>query len=190
MTEARHDATDYEEVIDTPEEEAPAAEQTEQEPDYKALYEQAEAEKSQLKDKALRYAAECENVRRRAEKEKANARDYAVESFARDMTEALENLYRALGSVEGKEITVDLATSLIEGLESTKKDVSAALERSGVKRIHPAGEPFDHNFHQAVSQAPSDDHAPGTVIEVFRSGYTIKDRLLRPAMVVVSTAKE
>ncbi|MET0155264.1 MAG: nucleotide exchange factor GrpE [Rickettsiales bacterium] len=157
--------------------------------DYRALYERAEREKSQFHEKALRYAAECENVRRRSEKEKANARDYAIESFARDMTEAMENLYRALESVEGREPTADVAASLLEGVETTKKDVAAAFERCGVRRIFPKGEAFDHNFHQAVAQTPTDEAEAGTVLEVFRSGYVIKDRLLRPAMVAVATAK-
>jgi molecular chaperone GrpE len=161
----------------------------EAEPDYKALLDAAEREKQELRDKVLRYAAECENVRRRAERETANARDYAVESFARDMAAVLENLFRAEESVEGKAQDADFAASLAEGVTATRKEMESALARHGVKRVLPVGEKFDHNLHQAVTQAPSEEYAPGTVTAVCQSGYTLKGRLLRPALVVVAAEK-
>lgn len=165
--------------------------ETEQQPetldaaDVAAAYENGsgDAEKDELREQMMRFAAECENLRRRSEKEVAVARDYAIESFAKDMADVLENLIRALDSAnpDGD------SAPLIEGVDITRREMMQAFERHHIRRISPLGEKFDHNYHQAVaSKAPQNKEPAGTVLEVYQNGYTIKDRLLKPAIVVVA----
>ena len=145
----------------------------------------AEAEINELRDKLLRAVAEAENVRRRAEKEKADAANYAVTGFARDMLAVGDNLHRALEALpEGADLP-DSVKNLIEGVKMTDRELHNIFERHGIKKIDPQGEPFDHNHHQAMFEAPTED-PNGTVIQVMQVGYKIKERLLRPAMVGVS----
>lgn len=154
---------------------------------YETAAQEADAtidpEKEELREQMMRFAAECENLRRRSERDIAAARDYAVESFAGDMADVLENLIRALDSAaSGSDIS-----TLVEGVDMTRKAVVSAFERQHIRRVHPLGEKFDHNFHQAVARKPAENGEDlGTVIEVYQSGYTIKDRLLKPAIVVVA----
>lgn len=135
-----------------------------------------------LNDKLLRAMADAQNTRRIAEIDIKKAKDYAVESIARDMVSVLENLYRALESIPNDE-----AFKVVrEGVELTSREMQNALERSGIKRISPKGEPFNHNFHQAVSQIPDPNTPSGNIVDVIQAGYIIKDRVLKPALVVVS----
>ncbi|MHB8527928.1 MAG: nucleotide exchange factor GrpE [Caulobacteraceae bacterium] len=144
------------------------------------------AEVAALKDQALRYAAEAENIRRRAEREVNDARAYAISKFARDLLGVADNLARALQHAP-KDDSDPLARNLAIGLEMTQKDLVAAFERNGVKAVQPeAGEKFDPHLHQAMMEQPSDDVAPGGVIEVLQPGYELFGRILRPAMVVVA----
>lgn len=149
----------------------------------------AEREIQDMREQMLRYAAECENVRRRSERDVAAARDYAIEGFAKDMAEVLENLIRALESGNaGSE--GESAAAVLEGVEMTRREMINAFERHHIKRVSPLGEKFDHNLHQAVASKPAPDgQEPGTVLEVYQSGYVIKDRLLKPAIVVVAAAE-
>ena len=145
----------------------------------------AEDEINDLRDKLLRAVAETENVRRRSEKEKADAANYAVTSFARDMLAVGDNLSRAIESLpEGIELPDEVA-NLLEGVKMTQRELLNIFERHGINKIDPKGEAFDHNHHQAMFESPTDD-PNGTVIQVMQVGYKIKDRLLRPAMVGVS----
>lgn len=146
----------------------------------------AEAEINDLRDKLLRAVAETENVRRRTDKEKADAANYAVTNFARDMLAIGDNLSRAVESIpEGEELPDSIKT-LIEGVEMTDRELHNIFERHGINKIDPKGEVFDHNHHQAMFEAESDEHPHGTVMQVMQIGYKIKDRLLRPAMVGVA----
>ncbi|NDF11975.1 MAG: nucleotide exchange factor GrpE [Proteobacteria bacterium] len=142
-----------------------------------------------LKDQVLRALAEAENTRRRAQKEVEDARKYAVSSFAGDLINVLENLYRAEESLPA-DVQDTALKNFIEGVKLTKNELTKVFDQHGLKRIFPQGETFDHNLHQAVVQIPSADVAPGTVVQVMQAGYVLKDRLLRPAMVGVSTAPE
>ncbi len=145
----------------------------------------AEDEINDLRDKLLRAVAETENVRRRSEKEKADAANYAVTNFARDMLAVGDNLSRAIDSLpEGIELP-DEVTNLLEGVKMTERELLNIFERHGINKIDPKGEAFDHNHHQAMFESATDD-PNGTVIQVMQVGYKIKDRLLRPAMVGVS----
>jgi len=145
----------------------------------------AEAEINDLRDKLLRAVAEAENVRRRAEKEKADAANYAVTSFARDMLAIGDNLHRALESIPENVELPENIKNLIEGVRMTDRELHNIFERHGIHKIDPKGEAFDHNHHQAMYESETND-PDGTVIQVMQVGYKIKNRLLRPAMVGVS----
>ncbi len=146
----------------------------------------AEAEINDLRDKLLRAVAETENVRRRSDKEKADAANYAVTNFARDMLSIGDNLHRALQALPDDADLPDSVKNLIEGVKMTDRELHNVFERHGINKIDPHGEPFDHNHHQAMFETETADHPNGTVLQVMQIGYKIKDRLLRPAMVGVS----
>ena len=145
-------------------------------------------ENEELKDRLLRTAADMENLRRRTGREIQDARAYAMANFARDMLSVSDDLRRALDAIpEEAKASGDAGfKALIEGVEITERSMLAALERHGVKKLTPEGEKFDPNFHQAMFEVPNPDIPANTVVQVVQSGYTIGDRVLRPAMVGVS----
>ena len=147
-----------------------------------------ETEVAHMKDQALRALAEAENVKRRAEREVAAAKTYGVERFATDMLSVVDNLGRALATLDGqaKEDLGDNAKNLLDGIELTEKDMMAVLARHGIKAVPGKGSKFDPNVHQAVAQIPSEEDK-GNVAEVMTTGFTIGERTLRAAMVAVST---
>ncbi|MEO0410900.1 MAG: nucleotide exchange factor GrpE [Pseudomonadota bacterium] len=148
-----------------------------------------EAELADTKDRLMRAVAETENVRRRAEREKADANQYAVTKFARDLLSVADNLRRGLDAMPEEAQGEDHPLKgLIAGLNMTEKELLTVFERHGIEKIDPAGEKFDHNFHQAMSEIETADTPPGHVVQCFQPGYVLKDRLLRPAMVVVAKA--
>jgi molecular chaperone GrpE len=168
--------------------ESEAAEAKPAERDAFAVIEALNAENSQLKDRVLRTLAEMENLRRRTEREIADAKTYGVTSFARDMLTVVDNLARALEHVpaEARAAADPQIQSVIEGVELTARDLEAILGRHGVKKLDPKGQKFDPNFHQAIFEAPDPTLPAGTVSQVVQTGWTIGDRVLRPAMVGVS----
>src|ERR1700735_4727411 len=171
--------------------ETPAAETARPEagaPDAGAVIEALNAENRQLKDRVLRTLAEIENLRRRTEREVSDAKTYGVTGFARDMLTVVDNLSRALEHLppDARANADPAIGSLIEGVELTARDLEAALGRHGVKKLDPKGQKFDPNFHQAIFEAPDESVPSGTVSQVVQSGWTIGDRVLRPAMVGVS----
>ena len=139
-----------------------------------------------LKDQALRYAADAENTKRRAEREMNDARAYAIQKFARDLLGVADNLSRA--TAHSPRDSQDAAvTNFIIGVEMTEKELLAAFERNGLKKIDPGkGEKFDPHLHQAVMEQPSDEVSAGGVIQVLQAGYELMGRLVRPAMVAVA----
>ncbi|MFE1603193.1 nucleotide exchange factor GrpE [Methylobacterium sp. ID0610] len=147
-----------------------------------------EAEKLDLKDKLLRTLADMENLRRRTEREVADARTYAVTNFARDMLNVADNVRRALDSVpaDQRETAEGALKALLDGIELTGRDLAKSLERHGVRPVEPQGQRFDPNLHQAMFEVPNPDVANGTVVQVVQTGYVIGDRVLRPALVGVS----
>lgn len=147
-----------------------------------------EAEKADLKDKLLRVMADMENLRRRTERELADARIYAKANFARDMLNVADNIRRAIESVpeEARASAEGAFKALIEGIDLTERDLLNTLERHGVKKLEPQGQKFDPNLHQAMFEVPNPDVPNGTVVQVVQSGFVIGDRVLRPALVGVS----
>jgi molecular chaperone GrpE len=147
-----------------------------------------EAELADTKDRLLRALAEAENVRRRFQREREDTQKYAISGFAKDLLSTVDNLRRALDAVPEGEITDPRTRSLLDGVAATERELVAALERHGLRRIDPQGERFDHNFHQAIFEAERPGAPTGTVIEVLQPGYVLHDRLLRPAMVGIAKA--
>ena len=143
----------------------------------------AQAEAAKQKDLALRTLAEMENLRKRTEREVENSRKFALERFARDLLAVRDAL--ELGIAAAQQETATLQT-VKEGLELTLNPLVSALERNGIVQQDPTGQAFDAHKHEAVSTFASPDHAAGTVINVMQKGYTLHDRVLRPAMVVVA----
>ena len=138
------------------------------------------------KSKALYAAAEIQNVRRRMEKEVADARAYGASGFARDMLAIKDHLDRALAAV-GEDLRADkTASQFLAGIESTSRELDSAFQRHGVERVKSIGEPLDPHRHQAMMEIPSEDAEPGTIVEEMQPGYVMKDRLLRPALVGVA----
>lgn len=154
-----------------------------------AMLEEKERELAGMKDQALRALADAENTRRRSERELADMNKYAVTNFARDLVNVLENLQRATDAIPAELKQNNPAVgNLAMGVDMTLKELVSVFERHGIKRIDPLGQKFDHNYHQAVAQIESAEAEAGTVVQVLQAGYTIHDRLLRPAMVGVATA--
>jgi molecular chaperone GrpE len=138
------------------------------------------------RDKYLRLAADFENYKRRARREREELFNYANENLIKELLETVDNLERALDHAQQAGEEGDGKT-LLEGVELTHRSLMQALEKLGVLVVSPQGEEFDPNVHEAVRQVPSEAHAAGLVVEVLQKGYLLKDRLLRPALVVVSS---
>lgn len=150
----------------------------------------AELEKQleEANSKALYAAAEVQNVRRRLEQEKTQAAAYASTGFARDMLSVKDNLDRALGHVPEGARDDERFKGFIDGIEATARELDAVFARNGITRIESKGQPLDPNKHQAMIEIPTAEAEAGTIVEEMQSGYMLKDRLLRPAMVGVAKA--
>jgi molecular chaperone GrpE len=140
---------------------------------------------SNANDQVLRIQAEMQNMRRRAERDVENAHKFALDKFTTELLPVVDNLERALGTIEDSD---KAQQAVFTGLELTLKSFFDVFTRFKIETIDPAGQPFDADLHQAVSMVPNPDVEPNTVIEVFQKGYTLNGRLVRPAMVVVSKA--
>ena len=136
--------------------------------------------------KALYAAAELQNARRRMDKELADAKSYAAAGFARDMLAIKDHLERALVAVTDELRADKVASSFLDGIEATARELEAVFARHGISRIKSIGEPLDPHQHQAMMEIPSAEAEPGTIVEEMQAGYMMKDRLLRPALVGVA----
>jgi molecular chaperone GrpE len=145
-------------------------------------------EAAESRDKMLRTLAEMENLRKRTTREVADARTYGIAAFARDVLDIADNLQRALDAVpaEAKADAGPGLKALIEGVELTERSLLNALEKNGVKRFDPSGEKFDPNFQQAMYEVPDSSVPAGTVVQVVQAGFTLGERVLRPALVAVA----
>ncbi len=136
------------------------------------------------KDQLLRAMAEAENTRKRAAREKEEMAQYAITNFARDLLSVSDNLSRAIESL--KESEDESVKGLLEGVEITEKELLKVFKKYKINKIEALEQAFDHNFHQALIEIPSEDKEPGTIVQEMQVGYTISDRLLRPSMVGVA----
>jgi molecular chaperone GrpE len=145
-------------------------------------------EAAESRDRMLRTLAEMENLRKRTQKEVADARTYGVSKFAGDIVDIADNLQRAIDAVpaDAKASADPGLKALLEGVELTERSLLNALEKHGVKKFDPMGEKFDPNFQQAMYEVPDASVPSGTVVQVVQAGYTIGERVLRPALVGVS----
>jgi molecular chaperone GrpE len=147
-----------------------------------------EKELADVRQQVLYAQAETQNVRRRLEQEKQSAATYAATGFARDMLSVKDNLERALASMPEEVRADERLKSLITGIEATARELDTVFGRQGITRIEAMGQSLDPNRHQAMVEIPSPDAEPGTIVQEMQSGYMIKDRLLRPALVAVAKA--
>ena len=146
-----------------------------------------ERELADAKQQVLYAQAEMQNVRRRAEKEASDARQYATTNFARDILSVADNLQRGLQAIPDELRGDEKFKGLVAGLEATGRELDSIFARHGIAKIAALGEPLDPNKHQAMLEVPSDE-APGTIVQEMQAGYTLRDRLLRPALVGVARA--
>lgn len=147
-------------------------------------------ELAEAKRQVLYAQAEVQNVRRRAEKEAADARTYAATAFARDILSVADNLTRGLSAIPEDVRGEERFKGLVTGLEATGRELESIFSRHGITRIASVGETLDPNRHQAMFEVPSADAAPGTIVQEVQAGYMIRDRLLRPALVGVAKAAD
>jgi len=155
-----------------------------------AEHDALKAELEEQRNQVLYVQAEMQNLRRRTEREMADAKAYATTSFARDLLSVADNLARALAAIPADLRADEKLKPLLTGIEMTGKELETVFQRNGITRIEAVGQPLDPNKHQAIMEMESADAEPGTVIHEMQSGWMIKDRLLRPAMVGVAKAAE
>lgn len=147
--------------------------------------EDAKAQAADNLDQLMRTKAEMENIRRRSEKDVTNARKYALEKFAQELLPVIDSM--EMGVAAAQDEAADVA-KLREGTEMTLKMFETAIEKFGIKGVHPHGEAFNPEHHQAMTMIDSSEHEPNMIIDVMQKGYLLNERLVRPAMVVVSSA--
>lgn len=166
---------------------APAAENDAPEGSLEAQLQAVQEERDQAIDQALRAQADAQNAQRRATQEVEKARKFALERFCGELLPVVDNLERALDAAN---LDDEAVKPIAEGVELTLKSFRDALRKFQIEAIDPAGEPFDPQFHQAMSMIENPDAEPNTVLAVMQKGYTLNGRLVRPAMVMVSKAPE
>jgi molecular chaperone GrpE len=148
-----------------------------------------EADLAEMKDRWIRAEAETSNVRARGRREAEDARQYAVQKFATDIVEAAENMKRAIDALPpASPAEPDILVKVRDGLAGIERNFTGVLERNGIQKHDPVGQPFDPNMHQAMAEQDSEMHPPGTVLQAWTAGWTLHGRLLKPAMVVVAKA--
>jgi len=152
----------------------------------KTIEEKFEIEVEELRDEKLRLLAEMENLSKRTDKERVDSIKYGSINLARDILSPDDNLTRALEAIPEQEKNSETVNNLIKGLKMVQKEFSTILEKHGVKKIKALNMKFDHNLHQAMVEIENNEAEEGLVIQEMQSGYTMHDRLLRPAMVGVS----
>jgi molecular chaperone GrpE len=148
-----------------------------------------ETELAEMKDRWIRAEAETSNVRARGRRETDDARQYAVQKFATDIVEAAENMKRGIDALPpASPAEPDILIKVRDGLAGIERNFTGVLERNGIQKHDPVGQPFDPNMHQAMAEQESEMHPPGTVLQAWTAGWTLNGRLLKPAMVVVAKA--
>ena len=176
--EQEEDATENQETTETDREESSDA----NEDDIQKLKEEIES----LKDQRLRAVAELENFRKRAEKDQSDALKYGIANFAKEIINIGDNIERAKSSISEEVRSNESIKSVVDGLDLIAQSTMATFEKIGIKKIESINQKFDHNLHQAMMEIEKNDCEPGTIVQELIPGYTLHDRLLRPAMVGVS----
>jgi len=148
-----------------------------------------EARVKEFQEQALRSHAEMQNVRRRAEIDVEKAHKFALEKFVKELLPVADSLEKAVESTEGQENAGEVVANIREGVEMTLTLFTNSLQKFNVKQLNPVGEPFDPQQHEAMSMVPAPDAEPNSVVAVVQKGYTLNDRLVRPAMVVIAKAE-
>lgn len=149
-----------------------------------------EAKVQEFQEQMLRSQAEMQNVRRRAEIDVEKAHKFALEKFVKELLPVADSLEKAVESTEGHENAGEVVANIREGVEMTLTLFMNSLQKFNVKQLNPVGEPFDPQQHEAMSMVPAPDAEPNSVVAVVQKGYTLNDRLVRPAMVVIAKAEE
>ena len=150
------------------------------------IIEKLNQEVQDLKDQRLRAAAELENFRKRAEKDQSDALKYGISNFAKEIINIKDNVERAQSSISEEVRAIEAVKSVVEGLDLIAQSAVTTFEKIGIKKIESINKKFDHNLHQAMMEVEKDDVEAGTIVQELIPGYTLHDRLLRPAMVGVS----
>lgn len=148
-----------------------------------------EAKVQEFQEQMLRSQAEMQNVRRRAEIDVEKAHKFALEKFVKELLPVADSLEKAVESTEGHENAGEVVANIREGVEMTLTLFMNSLQKFNVKQLNPVGEPFDPQQHEAMSMVPAPDAEPNSVVAVVQKGYTLNDRLVRPAMVVIAKAE-
>ena len=181
-----------EELKDTaeaaPEEETATEDSAEAAPESEV--EALKAQAQEFQEQMFRSQAEMQNVRRRAEIDVEKAHKFALEKFVKELLPVADSLEKAVESTEGHESAGELVASIREGVEMTLNLFMGSLGKFNVVQLNPVGEPFDPQQHEAMSMVPAPDAEPNSVVAVVQKGYTLNDRLVRPAMVVVAKAED
>ncbi len=174
----------------TPEKEEQVSEEPKDQEDAEMspedLIEKLNEEIAGLKDQRLRAIAELENFRKRAEKDQSDALKYGISNFAKEIINIRDNIERAQSSISDEAKNNEAIKSVIEGIDLIAQSVVSTFEKIGIKKIESLNEKFDHNLHQAMMEIENEELEPGTIVQELIPGYTLHDRLLRPAMVGVS----
>lgn len=190
MTDDRNDFDAPEPGGPSPETPAAQPQGDAREPSPEERVRRLEAELAELKDRSLRALADAENTRRRAQREILESRKYAASGIVKDLLNVSDNLRRALESVPaGLRERDEQVNNLVVGVEMVEKDLLSVFEKHGVKRIEPLGEPFNHEYHQAMYEVEDSGQPGGTIVQLLQPGYVMHDRLLRPAMVAVAKGR-
>lgn len=177
------------EPLSSQENEQQASAEIKNEPTAEEKIAELEQKLSEANEKILRALAEVENVRRRSREEMEKASKFAISNFASDLVVVVENFFLASSNAPNEEIAkVPAIKNYADAIVMTEKELLKILEKNQIKRIFPLNEKFNHNFHEAISQVESDAEAE-TVVQVIQAGYSISDRLIRPALVAVAKQK-
>ena len=172
-------------MADRPTDSRTPSDETTEAPDVAAL----QAENASLQDRLLRALADAENIRRRADRAAQDARNFAVADLSRELLTVVDNLRRAIAAAEDRAADSAGTAPLVEGIQAIERSLMTMLERFGVRKIEARGTPFDPLLHEAIFEVNDPERAPGSVVDVMEEGYTIHDRLLRPAKVSVTRSR-
>ena len=183
-------ADELQQAVDNAAEESAEAAEAAPESSPSADLEALQAKVQEFQEQVLRSQAEMQNVRRRAENDVEKAHKFAVEKFVKELLPVVDSLEKAVESTEGHESSGDLVASIRQGVELTLEMFLSGLKKFNVERLNPVGEPFDPQYHEAMSMVPAPNAEPNSVVAVMQKGYLLNGRVVRPAMVMVAKPQD